>query len=404
MMSRRTAAVSLFAAATLAAAAPAAQAQLFGVTVEGERDDLTLTGNSLFDLADEAAGQEDRFSVFEGQAFTATFDYAGLQDAVVITSNADNSNVRLDIPSTGFSRTFDEADGDVGDQIEDFLREDGAGVVADFISVTNRQTLVGVTDGNPTALTAQLANESFRLFGGYANPFASHVEGSDGFRLYANGAAIDTDVGDGYMVELATTTSFRFTDRVALTLDSIGGYRNIEDSETFTVGSVIGLPIMILRGESGSQPVSWSVAPNFHIGGGGSVDQLSGGLILGGGVTNLLGLRLGDFRISSGQHVSGYGGQPISVAGYDFETEVGQTIAKGSLALTYGGEGETAYVTGGVVYTDFLDDAGVDNYLTPFAAVGLKIFGEGVFRIGYSADLGDGFTVHRGEAGIRFSL
>lgn len=382
--------------------ATVARADLFGVNVDGSTDDVSVTGSSLLDLARNVADQQGQFSVFENQSFVASFNYAGLQNAVVVTSNSDNSVLTLDIPSIGYTKTFDESEGDLGGQIEDFLRQDGSGVLADFISVVNKQTLVGVTDGNPTALTALLANDAFRNYGEMRNPFTDHPLGS-GTRLYLNGGAISTDVGDGHIFEAALSSGFAFTERVGLSFSTPVSYRNLEDSETFTMGFIAGLPIRLTPETTDDQPMFWQVTPNFHMAGGGSADQLSGGLIIGGGVTNLVGVKLGDFFLSSGQHLSGYGGQPIDVGDYTFETEVGQGIFKGSASLTYGGFGESAFLQGGLVYTDFLDDAAVDNYVTPFAGLGLKLGSSSVFRIGYSADLADGFTVHRGEVEFRFA-
>ena len=296
-MLRRSALTAFVVSVALCAAT--ARAELFSVTVDGTANDRTISSNSLINLAKDVTDQSGDFALFKGQAFTANFNYAGLKNAVVVNSNADNSVVKLDIPSIGFTKTFDAADGDVGNQIEDFLKADGANIVADFISVTNKQTLVGVTDGNPTALTAQIANEAFRLYGDYRNPFADYGQGSDGLRLYFNGASINTDVGSGYLLEGALSSGFRFTDHVALSLDFFGGYRNIEQSESFTVGFLAGLPIKLTPETNESQPFYWSVTPNFHIAGGGSADQLSGGVVLGGGVTNLVGLKLGDFFLTT---------------------------------------------------------------------------------------------------------
>src|SRR5687768_6266021 len=264
----------------LCAAVPASADDLFRVDVVGTSDTRSVSGNSLFDLARNVAGQEEEFSVFENQAFTARVDYAGLQDAILVTSNAENSIVTLEIPSTGFSRTFNEADGDIEDQIDDFLREDGSQALADFINVVNEQTTAGVTDGNPSALTALMSSETFRLFGDFRNPFGQHPQGADGFRIYASAASIDTDAGDGQLFEGALTTSFRFTDRVGLVFDTLGSYRNIEESETFTLAGIAGLPIRISGELDDDQPVLWQITPSVHIGGGGSPDQLSGGLII----------------------------------------------------------------------------------------------------------------------------
>src|SRR5690606_2876807 len=124
--------------------------------------------------ARNVADQEGQFGVFENQSFIASFNYAGLDNAVIVTSNSDNSIITLDIPSIGYTKTFNEADGDLGDQLEDFLQQGGAGVLADFLDVVNKQSLVGVTDGNPTALTALLANDAWRNYGEMRNPFTDH--------------------------------------------------------------------------------------------------------------------------------------------------------------------------------------------------------------------------------------
>ena len=393
---------------SVALCAAAARAELFSVTVDGTQNDRTISSNSLINLANDVTDQSGDFAVFQGP---------GVHRQLQLRRPPERRRRQLQrrqqrrhgstSPASASPRPSTPANGDVGNQIEDFLKADGAGVVADFISVTNKQTLVGVTDGNPTALTAQIANEAFRLYGDYRNPFADYGQGSDGLRVYFNGASINTDVGSGYLLEGALTSELplhrprRPEPRLLRRLPQHRAERDLHRRLPRRPADQAHAPQT-----NESQPFYWSVTPNFHIAGGGSADQLSGGVILGGGVTNLVGLKLGDFFLSTGQSFTGYGGQPVTVQDYDFETNVGQSIFKASLALTYGGTGtgQRAFVQGGIVYTDFLDDAAVDNYVTPFAGVGLNLFGDSVFRVGYAADLADGFTVHRGEAEFRFAL
>ena len=102
----RTAALAGVAAVGLAVSA--ASADLFEVNVNGMNDNLRVSGSSLLDLARNVADQEGQFTVFQNQSFIATFDYAGLDNAVIVTSNSDNSVITLDIPSIGYTRTFDE--------------------------------------------------------------------------------------------------------------------------------------------------------------------------------------------------------------------------------------------------------------------------------------------------------
>ncbi len=389
------------AAAVAAAFVPAAAAQdLFGVTVTAPGEDsVTVTGSSLFDLAENVIESLGEFENFEGTSFTGSLDYAGLNDAIIVSGDAANADqVRVQIPSIGFDRVFDDED-----EAEEFLRNDGADVVAEFISVVNRQTLVGVTDGNPAAVTALMADDAFRNFGEFRNPFIGYTQGGDALRLYGSAGVISTDIGDGTLYEGALTGGFKFTDRVGLVLSFPGGYREIEGSQTFFGGAQVGVPIKIAGDVTDDQPLIWQVTPYGLASVGGSQDQLSGGVILGGGLVNLLGVKLGDFTITSGQQLVGYGGTPIEVGDYRFETDVSQTLLRLSLQATYGGVGQTAYVTGGVAYTDFLDDAAVDNYFSPLAGVGFRLGAGSLFRIGYRGDFGDGYDTHRGEIELRLA-
>ncbi len=386
--------------ASLVAQQTADAQDLFGVTVDAPGlSPITVTGDSLFDLAESVVEQTGRFEQFEGTSFTGTLDYANLEDAIIVSGNAANSDqVRVQIPSIGFDRTFENED-----EAEEFLRSDGADTLASFLSVVNQQTLVGVTDGNPAALTAILADDAFRNFAEFRNPFVGYSQGGDATRIYAGAAIINTDAGDGTLYEAAFSGAFKFSDNVGLSLSVPGGVRTIEGSQTFYLGAQLGLPIRLTPATTTDQPFMWQLSPYVTAAVGGSQDQLAGGVILGGGIVNLIGIKLGDFTLTSGQQVVGYGGTPIDVGDYRFETDVAQTLVRGSLHATYGGIGQSAYLTGGVAYTKFLDDAAVDSYFSPLAGVGLKFGSGNVFRIGYRGDIGDGFDMHRGELELRFS-
>ena len=392
-------ALALATGAVLALVAPIQADPLFGVTVTDGTNTINVTGSSVFDLADDIFDRQGEFQQFDNTDFTASIDYAGLDDAIIVNGDADGQTVTIDIPSIGFSRTFNDPD-----EAEDFLRQEGAGVIADFIRVTNEQTLVGVTDGNPAALTATLSDDAFRNFGEFRNPFGTYVQGADGSRLYFAATSISTDVGDGYLIQGALSGGFKFTDNVGLSISLPGTFRDIEGSQTFSVGAQLGIPIKLTPETDDDQPFWWQITPYGLAAVGGSQDQLAGGVILGGGLVNFIGFKLGDFTVHSGQQVAFYDGTPIEYDDFEFETDVSQTIARVSLGGTYGGFDNGLFVTGGVIYTDFLDDAGVDNYLSPFAGVGLKLGKRSSFRIGYRGDFGDGYTAHTGEIELRFGF
>lgn len=401
MIRTRHAATAVVAAALVpvVAATTAAARDLFGVTVTSPTaGDITATGSSLFNLATDIFDRQGEFSRFEGQNFTATLDYGDIPSAIIVDGDANGESVRVRIPSINFDRTFTDSD-----EAEDFLRKNGADVVADFIRVVNEQSVVGVTDGNPAALTALFANDAFRLFGEFRNPFITYAQGGEAGRLYLSGSSLQTNAGDGHLIEASLSSSFKFSDRVGLTFSSPFGYRDIEGSETFYVGTQIGLPIRLTAEMSDDHPWFWQVTPYGLLAGGGSQDQLSGGLVFGGGVVNLVGVRIGDFTVHTAQQAVGYGGTPIEVGGYRFETDLSQTLVRANIGATYGGLGESAYVTGGIAYTQFLDNAAVDNYVSPFAGLGLKLGKGSLVRVGYRGDIGDGFDAHAAEIEFRIS-
>jgi hypothetical protein len=391
--------LAIAAASVAACLAGSARADdLFSVTVTDGTNTVFASGSSLFDLAENVINQEDQFAQFENLDFTGSLDYAGLEDAIIVSGNAGDESIRVQIPSIGFDRTFTDEE-----EAEDFLQNDGADTVASFISVVNQQTLVGVTDGNPAALTATLADDAFRNFGEFRNPFGTYVSGGDGGRLYASAAVIDTDVGSGTLLEAALGSSIRFSDQVALNFSLPFTYREIEGSETFSAALQLGLPIRIAPATDEGQPLVWQIAPYGLVAGGGSQDQLAGGVILGGGAVHTIGLHVGPVLIHSAQQLVAYTGQPVEAGDFRFETDVDQTLFRISLQATLGGQGDPFFATAGIAYTDFLDDAAVDNYLSPIVGVGLRFGSENVLRVGYRGDFGDGYDAHRGEIEIRFA-
>ncbi len=385
-------------AVTFALAASSRADDLFGVVVTDGTNTVTSTDSSVFDLATNIFDRQGEFQQFDGTDFTARINYAGLNNAIVINGDADGQTVSVVIPSIGFSRTFATAE-----EAEDFLRQDGAEVLADFIRVTNEQTLVGVTDGNPSALTATLADDAFRNFGEFRNPFVTYAQGNDAGRLYFGATAIDTDVGSGVLYEAAITGGFKFSDRVGLSISLPGTFRDIEGSQTFSIGTQVGVPIKLTPESDDDQPLWWQITPYALAAIGGSEDQLAGGVILGGGVVNFIGVKLGDLTVHSGQQLVGYGGTPVGYDDFEFETDVSQTLARISAGVTYGGIDQSGFLTGGIIYTRFLEDAAVEDYISPFAGVGLKLGAGGVFRIGYRGDFADGYDAHRGEIEFRFA-
>src|SRR5437867_1096383 len=127
---------------------------------------VTVTGSSLADLVSKAIKSENGFFAFADRDRTATFKYAGVENAIQITINAGETSATLEVPITGFAKTFSGASSDeLKNQVVDFLKKDGTAQLANFYREINAGSLVAVTDGNPHSSTALLADRAYDQFG-----------------------------------------------------------------------------------------------------------------------------------------------------------------------------------------------------------------------------------------------
>jgi len=105
------------------------------------------SGHDVEDLVSDFLLRRGAFSGFALQpTSTATLDYLGVANAVRISSSGFGTQVVLQIPSTGFSRTFvGTSPADVQNQIEHFFEHGGSGEVAKFLEKTSARTPLAPT-------------------------------------------------------------------------------------------------------------------------------------------------------------------------------------------------------------------------------------------------------------------
>jgi hypothetical protein len=95
-------------------------------------------------------------------------------------------------------------------------------------------------------------------------------------------------------------------------------------------------------------------------------------------------------------------GSNLNLTDWDYISNVQQEILKNGLKLTWA-PGNAMFLDGGVVYTNLLDEAAVPNYWAPFLGVGVRFGADSGLRVGYRADLGDGYTSQGGDVVLYFS-
>ena len=379
--------------------------QLTAQTTSGTAETVSAAGSSLLDLTDDVLKRQGAFQMLAGHAFVGNLTYGGVRNAVRLTANADVTSVTLELPPTGFSRTFTGAnEHDVKEQIKDFFKKHGAAEYATFLKRINELSPVAAVDGNPQAATAFLADQSFRHFGLQTTmslePKTSDNNNHNGFEF--DGGVIHTDVVNGYYLSFTPEGVLRFNDHLALSIAIPFQYRNLQDSDVFTLGVEVGMPITIVNARGNG--LIWQITPFASGGAVGSVDLAAGGVLMGGGATNMLALKAGALTFVMGNQISYYGGTRIRGKDWRFETDVNQPILKNGGKVVWN-INEGFYVDAGVTYTNFLHDAAIPDYWSPTAGVGVR-FGrnrESGLRVGYSGDYGHGYKASGGDVELYFN-
>lgn len=418
-----------------------AQNSLFNFNVMATNTSgLTLNagGSSMPDLIEDLIDTQGQFSSFAGVPFSAGLTYAGVQNAAVFTLNGSATQATLTFPILGSGapvRTFDAVNGDLDQQLKDYFLKDAPSDIEDFLQAVARNSVLAVTDGNPSATTARMARFAYDRFGSWSDiPWAqapSPIEidgieqqnpenaqrpaGTDPlavvvvdqrhdfgtrsrFRFDVSGGVIDSDVADGGSVSFDPSFEYRFNENVGLIIGTPISYHRVEGANVFNLGAHLGLPIALARPENG-KGFSWQVTPSVLVAGSASYDFAAGTMLLGYGITNLVnyssGSEVGDWGASLIVHYSGYNSQKISYDDYEFDSGVDQQIFRAGGRFTYNATNQWTFYAG-AAYTDFIEDAAIDNYISPEGGVAMRTEGGNFnLRFGYQGDLGDGYNAHQ---------
>jgi hypothetical protein len=105
------------------------------------------------------------------------------------------------------------------------------------------------------------------------------------------------------------------------------------------------------------------------------------------------------WAVTLAQSFTWHRGQKLEIGDYEFDPGVDQKILKvgGKVSKRLG---DKAFVFGGATWTDFIEDAAVDNYTTPTAGFGFRFRNGGVLAFAYEGDFADDFNRQQ----IRFDM
>jgi hypothetical protein len=111
----------------------------------------------------------------------------------------------------------------------------------------------------------------------------------------------------------------------------------------------------------------------------------------------------GGWSATAAQSFTWHRGQKLEIGDYEFDPGVDQRILKlgGKVSKTLG---DKAFVFGGATWTDFIEDAAVDNYVTPTAGFGFRFRNGGVLWFAYEGDFADDFDRQQVRFDMAFSF
>ncbi|HED53363.1 MAG TPA: hypothetical protein ENJ00_04090 [Phycisphaerales bacterium] len=428
------------------AAAQSGDLFVFEITETGNPSNtLTVGGSVLPDLAQDLADTQGDFDSFSGVPFDAMIRYAGVDDAVAITYDPTGGSAGGELVTitslagyNGPPIVFDAADGDLGDQLQDFFLKNNPDTIKDFLSAVAALSPVAVTDGNPLASTARSAKYRFDRFGLFADlspadPQLNRLFAPDtaadpdpldqteapnaptntgGSATTEHGAfrsridffaqAIETDDFSGSSFDLTLSNEIRFSDEIALVVGVPLSYHTIEDADVFNAGLHVDLPInLLLVDEQADSGLSWQVTPGGSIDGVGSYDFAAGGVLYTLGLTSSLRYDIGRLTLIAAQQYTYHKSINIDSGDYAFDPGVDQQILKLGGKLVWRFEGG-AVIYGGATWTDFLEDSAIDDYTSPVAGIMWQPHSGFNILAGYEDDFGDGYTSHGGRLSIQF--
>lgn len=395
---------------------------------------LIVGGSTLPDLAEDLADTQGDFASFDGVAFDAMLRYAGVDGAIDINydpTGGSGGGVVITINDIagydGPPIVLDEADGDLGDQLQDFFLKDNPDIIKDFLSAIAETSPVSITDGNPLASTARSARYRFDRFGLFADaspasnqinrmyhdPETAEPIEDDVPRMQLGSVAIDhggflsrvdflgqvVEAGDfsGSNFDLTFSTEARFHERFSLVLGLPIGYHTIEGADVFNLGLHLDAPINLMLVEpDAKQGFSWTVTPGVSAEAVVSYDFAAGGTLYSFGITNAFRYDYDKWTFIAAQQYTVHESAELDVDEYTIDPGIEQQILKLGGKVQYRiSDGASIY--GGAAWTNFLEDAAVDNYVSPVAGISWQLKNGANLTLGYEGDFGDDYEAHGGR-------
>ena len=218
-------------------------------------------------------------------------------------------------------------------------------------------------------------------------------------RFDAQAGISDADGLESTFVNLSGSVEYRLNRFVGVAASFPVTYYDVEGADVFTLGAHVDIPIRLIQQDDG-RGFTLQIAPGALIAGSGSYDMISGGVFWGVGGTALASYEVSDWLFSGAVSYTHFDSISLELDEFEFDPAFTQDFVRVGGKASYF-IGDNAYVFGGASYSDFLDDASVDNYWSPTAGVGIRTSGGFNVRLAYEGDIGDDYEAHKIQLGVQ---
>ncbi|MBM4029254.1 MAG: hypothetical protein FJ280_28230 [Planctomycetes bacterium] len=382
---------------------------LFGVEATYSGGTITQTASSLPNLIEALINNQGAFAPLLGNDFTGSLTYYGIPGAVAVAVQGD-TQLTITSPLTGLDRTFTGTSrNDLEDQLKDWLLKEGSNEVGQLIQAVAEHSAAAITDGNPSSMTARMADRAFGTFGLF--PANRVMRGSEpghhaGLWFHTRQSQAETPVGtaDTASYEIHVPWWLNFGRHVSLIGGASGQYMDTEGTAVYGGGSDLGLGIRPFVRDEQSH-FGWQVTPFVGLHAMGTYDGATGGLLNQFGIASRLEFQLprGILLIVANQF-SHFNSLRLKIKDVNIDPMVEQNVLKNGLMVDVPlWADKSLYANGFFADTRFLQDAAVDNYQT--LGAGLSLRGDRMsLNVYVSRDFAGDYRSWNAGAGLSFGL
>ncbi|MDF7822721.1 hypothetical protein P4B35_01745 [Pontiellaceae bacterium B12227] len=363
-------------------ASQASAVKLFAVnafyTGTGGIEQLVVEDSSFPDLMDDFISGKGGFSALSGKdVYSGDIRFFGIPDILRLdVSKLPNDTYQINLSSSlsQLDQTFIAVNKeDLRRQFVDWILVEGDTEALNFLEAVALASTAAISDGNPGATTARMADSSFDLFGFY--PRASQDLNMLGYKtgsffgLDVSTAAIETTTIAGEMegefVEVALPLWLHFSGRFSYVGQICLSSTSLEGTEFYGFGADMGLafrPVLRL----GDDRFGWQITPFAGAQAVGSVDGVTAAILYDYGFNNRFEWRLAErCLISWVAQYSKFDNLTLSVDDYDLNTKIDQKIVKNGMLLEAPvGHLKSLYASCFIVDTRFLKESATSSYQT----------------------------------------